>query len=129
MTPDQRWVKRVPSSWGKVDGEVAGQGLEGLAAVVVVGLDGSSVVVDRVVAAPQDPPVRGDPVVVELVAGVGEADRRVPADAGQLLGGQRFGRQDVVVDGDGPVPQPAQRGLGTRWSRVRRGGRGRLPLR
>ena len=41
--------------------------------LVVLGRDLAAEVVDRVVAAPQDPVVGGEPVVVELVAAVAEA--------------------------------------------------------
>ena len=90
-------------------GEVPGQGLEGLGPVVVTGVDRAAVVVDRVVPAPQDPAVRGEPVVVELVAGVGDPDARVPPQCRELLLGERLGRQHVVIDRHHPPGVAAQR--------------------
>jgi hypothetical protein len=62
-------------------GEMLGQRREDLRVVVVPVPDGSPEVVDRVVTAPQDPPVRRE----------------------------RLGDQDVVVDGHDPGARPAQR--------------------
>jgi hypothetical protein len=47
---------------------VPGEFGEGGRALVAVGPDVATVVIDRVVAAPQDAVVGGEPVVVELVA-------------------------------------------------------------
>jgi len=62
--------------------------------------DPVAVVVDRVVAAPQDPVVRAEPVVVELVRAVADALTVAPADLGELGVGQGLGHEYVVVDGD-----------------------------
>jgi hypothetical protein len=61
-------------------------------------------VVDRVVAAEQDPVVGAQTVVVELVRAVGEALAVLPADRVVLLRRQRLGHQRVVVDGHGHQP-------------------------
>ena len=55
-------------------------------------------VVDRVVAAPQDPVVGREPEVVELVVRVRQALAARPADRRALLRGQRLGHEHVVVD-------------------------------
>ncbi len=68
-----------------------------------------AVVVDRVVATPQDPPVRERPVVVELVPRVGHSLPVRPAQRSPLLGRQRLGDQDVVVDRHDVLAQPAHR--------------------
>ena len=54
-------------------------------------------VVEGVPTAPQDPVVRCESVVVELVARVREALAVGPADGGQSVASKRFGHQDVVV--------------------------------
>ena len=68
-----------------------------------------AVVVDGVVAAPQDPAVGERPVVVELVAGVGDPLPLRPAQRRPLRVGQRLGHQDVVVDRHDVLPQPPHR--------------------
>ena len=65
-------------------------------------------VVDGVVPAPEDPVVRGQPGVVELVGQVTEPLPVGPADRGELLGAQRLGHQHVVVDRHRQQPGPAQ---------------------
>ena len=71
MMPPQAWVNRSPSSCGEGLEEVLGQPQERLRVAVQPVVGAPAVVVDRVVAAPEDPPVVGHPVVVEQVAGVG----------------------------------------------------------
>ena len=67
--------------------------------------------VDGVVTAPQDPVVRGQPVVVELVAQVADALPVPPPDRGELRRAERLGHQHVVIDRHDVGPQPAhQRG-------------------
>ncbi len=55
--------------------------------------------VDRVVATPEDGVVLGEPVVVELIAGVGNAFATVPANARHLLVGEWLCDECVVIDG------------------------------
>ena len=88
--------------------EVLGQPGERGRVRIARGADAAAVVVDRVEATPQDPVVGGQPVVVELVPGVGEALPVPPSDAGQLGGRQRLGHQRVVVHRHEVVPEPAQ---------------------
>ena len=88
--------------------EVLGEGLEGLGALVVLLLDATAEVVDRVIPTPQDPSVPRRPEVVELVAEVGDPLPPAPADRGSLVGGQRLGGQRVVVDGHRHQPESAQ---------------------
>ena len=96
---------------GERHGEVFGQLDEGLVALLVLRLDLAAVVVDRVVATPENAVVVGQPVVVELVGRVADALPVVPADGGQLLGGERLGHQRVVVDRHEEVLQPPQQRL------------------
>jgi hypothetical protein len=108
--------------------EVLGEDPRGGRPLVVAGPDVPAVVVDRVVAAPQDPVVRGHPVVVELVGQVADPLPVPPADAAELARRQRLGDQDVVVHRHGVQPDPAdqaaervraQRGLAGGDRRVR----------
>ncbi len=80
--------------------EVPGELGVRLRAVVVLGTDPAAVRVDRVVAAPQDAVVGGEAEVVELVRRVAEALSVLPADRGELVGGERLRHQGVVVDRD-----------------------------
>jgi len=48
----------------------------------------------------EDAVVQGAPVVVELVARVGEAFAALPPDGAEVGGGERLGHEDVVVDGE-----------------------------
>ena len=63
----------------------------------------------------------GEPVVVELVAGVADPLSARPADRRQLVGGERLGHEHVVVHRDDVVPQPLQQ------RRVRVGAEEHLP--
>ena len=65
-------------------------------------------VVDRVVAAPQDPVVGREAEVVELVVRVRQALATGPADRAALVGRQRLRDEDVVVDGHERLREPAQ---------------------
>ena len=64
--------------------------------------------VDRVVAAEQDPAVVGAAVVVELVAHVADALAAGPPDRVPLRGRERLGDDDVVVDRHDVVREAAQ---------------------
>ena len=66
--------------------ELPGEQLEGRRPVVELAFEPAAEVVDGVVAAPQDPVVGRQPVVVELVAAVVDALAVAPADRRQLLG-------------------------------------------
>ncbi len=63
------------------------------------GPDAAAVVVDGVVASPQDAAVGRASVVVEAVGGVADALVPRPADGGPLLVAQRLGHEGLVVDG------------------------------
>src|SRR2546429_81970 len=76
--------------------EVLGQPGERGRVRVARGADAAAVVVDRVVAAPQDPVVGGQPVVVELVASVGQA-LPVPPSAARPLGRRQWLRYPTRV--------------------------------
>ena len=73
--------------------EVLGEHVVGLGPLLEGRVDPAAVVVDRVVPAPQDPVVAGEPVVVELVAAVADALRgpasrsrpAAPADSGSVI--------------------------------------------
>ena len=54
IAPNQRWVKRSPSSWGKVSRKWVASSAEGLVARLHRGRAATGEVVDRVVPAPQD---------------------------------------------------------------------------
>ena len=88
----------MPSSCGNVAAKFRARVWKVSGRSSCVRVDRAAVVVDRVVPAPEDPAVRGEPVVVELVAGVRDPDARVPPQCHELLLGQRLGRQHVVVD-------------------------------
>ena len=75
-----------------------GQQRERRGALVALRADAAAEVVDRVVAAPEDPVVVGLAVVVELVGEVGEALAPAPADRVALRRRQRLGDEHVVVD-------------------------------
>ncbi len=77
--------------------EVTGEGGVGLGVELVVALDLAAKVVNRVVAAPEDGPVLGQAVVVELIARVRDAFAPRPANALELLVGERLG-DDLVVE-------------------------------
>ena len=87
--------------------EVLGQPVERRRALVALGRHAAGEVVDRVVAAPEDPAVVGLAVVVEQVRDVGESLPAVPADRRALLRRQRLGHQHVVVDGHDVAPDRA----------------------
>ena len=108
MTPPHAWVKRSPSSCGKVAKKCSASTakVSGLALEPLVGA--AAEVVDGVVAAPEDAPVVGEPVVVEQVAGVGEPVPLGPADGRALLGRERLGDQGVVPHRHDVGRQPAQ---------------------
>ncbi len=87
----------------------------GLRALVAVRADVAAEAVDGLVAAPQDPVVGRQPVVVEPVAGVSDPLAVVPPDAPELLVGQRLGDERVVVDGRDVAPHRAhERRVGAR---------------
>ena len=60
--------------------EVLGEPAECVVVDLVLRIESAVAVVDRVVAAPEDPAVIGRPVVVELVAGIADSLAGVPAD-------------------------------------------------
>ena len=72
------------------------------------GIDPPGEVVVGVVAAEEHAVVQGPPVVVELVAGVGQPLPPAPADLRQLGRRQRLGHEHVVVDRQGEEGRPAQ---------------------
>ena len=84
----RRRVDRAAPAVGEVEAvelregpeELGLQLLEGRRAPVELRPDPAPEVVDGVVAAPQDPVVGGQPEVVELVVGVGQALAPLPAD-------------------------------------------------
>ena len=67
--------------------EVSAQRLERRGTLLERRVEPAGVVVDGVVAAPHDPVVAGQPVVVELVRAVADALPPCPADGTTLLGG------------------------------------------
>src|SRR4249919_1285942 len=71
--------------------------------------DRASEVIDRVVAAPEDPVVRGEAVVVELVARVADALTPPPSHGRELRGTEWFCHEDVVIDRDHLPAQAAQK--------------------
>ena len=90
--------------------EVLGERGERLVVVVVLGADRAAEAIHGVVAAPQDPLVGGQPVVVEPVAGVADPLPAPPPDRLPLGGRQRLGDHRVVVDrGDVAAQRPLQR--------------------
>ena len=99
-------VGQLPEGLGDVLGQDPVRG----APVGQRGVDPTAEVVDGVVPAPQDAVVGGEPVGVELVARVRDARPVAPAHGGQLLGGQRLRRQDVVVHRDRLEAQRASSG-------------------
>lgn len=82
----------------------------GLGAVVEGCVEASSVRIDRVVAAPEDAVVGGDPEVVELVGPVAEPLPPLPSDGAELVLGEGLGRQGVVVDGHRVQPHAPYQG-------------------
>ena len=123
MAPPHWWLNRSPSSWGNVSknwrasrSKVAGRWSR-------LAGDPPAEVVDRVVAAPEDPVVRGEPVVVELVAGVVDA---LPVAASRSRPAARPTAARSSARSRRPAPcasGPASRATGTRWCRGRRGRR------
>ncbi len=115
MAPPQTWENLTSSSCGNVWKKCDRQLGPRLRPALQVGRHLRTPVVDGVVAAPQDPVVGREPVVVELVGDVGQALAVGPADAGQLGRGERLGDQAVVVHGDHVLAQPLeQRPVGVR---------------
>ena len=98
IAPPQRYGKREAVQLRERPEELRLEPLEGLRPVVELRPDPAAEVVDRVVAAPQDPVVGGEPEVVELVVPVAQALAPLPADRRALVGRQRIGHEDVVVD-------------------------------
>jgi hypothetical protein len=78
--------------------DVPREEVERLRAAVEPVVDTVAEVVDRVVAAEQQPPVGGQAVVVEAVAAVGDPLPVLPAQRAAPVGAQRLGHEDVVVD-------------------------------
>ena len=86
--------------------------------VVELGADRAAVAVDGVVAAPQDPVVGCQPVVVELVGHVADAlAPRQPIDS-RLVGVERLGHERVVVDRRDIAADRRQQRRDRRWSRA-----------
>ena len=71
------------------------------------GADRAAVAVDRVVAAPQDPVVGGQPVVVKLVAQVADVPGARASRLVALRGIERLGDEHVVVDRRDVAPDRA----------------------
>src|SRR5580692_1462463 len=88
--------------------EVAGKLVEGPRALFELETDAIPEVVDGVVAAPENSRVRGEPVVVELVAAVADALPVCPADGRPLRAREWFGDEHIVVHRKGERPEPAQ---------------------
>ena len=87
-----------------------GQRRERLLVDVVAGINRTAVAVDGLVAAPEDPIVVGQSVIVEPVAGVADPLPVPPADLIELLTRERLADQHVVVDRDDVAAElPAQR--------------------
>ena len=80
IAPPHRCENRSPSSWGNVSKNWRARSSNVAGRWSYDGRTLPAEVVDRVVAAPQDPVVRGQPVVVELVGHVVEALSPAPAD-------------------------------------------------
>ena len=77
MAPPHWWLNRSPSSWGKVSKNWRGQQVERRRPVVELAGDPAAEVVDRVVAAPEDPVVAAS----AGSSGTGCRSRRCPAGA------------------------------------------------
>ena len=86
IAPPQRYGKREPVELRERPEELGLEPLERLRSSVELGPDAAAAVVDRVVAAPQDPVVGGQPEVVELVVRVRQALAPPPADRLALVG-------------------------------------------
>ena len=76
--------------------------------VVELGADRTAVPVDRVVPAPNDPRVGGEPVIVKLVAHVADALACGPSELVVHPLIERLGDQHVVVHGRDVAPERAQ---------------------
>ena len=86
--------------------------------LILLGTDPVAEVVDDVVAAPQDPVVGRQPVIVELIAEISQALPALPADGVLLLRREGFGDQDIVIDRHDVVAEPTQQvGEGVRGQR------------
>ena len=94
-------AKRQPLELGKGLEEVLGQLRMGLVALVVGVADPVVEVVGGVVAAPQNPIIGRQPVVVEHVRHIPQTLTLNPAHGGHLLSRERLGHQHMVVDRDG----------------------------
>ena len=105
------WLKRTPVELRERGEEVPAELGPRLRPALQLGRHPAPPVVDGVVAAPQDPVVLGEPVVVELVGDVGQALAVAPADRRQLRRRERLGHHAVVVDRHDVVAQPAQQRL------------------
>ena len=79
--------------------EVLCQSTEGLAIDIVLRPKPIAAVIDRVKSTPQNSPITRAAVIVELVASIVDSREVVPADVSMLLGSERLGHQDVVIDG------------------------------
>jgi hypothetical protein len=99
ITPPQRWGEANALQLREGLEEVARQQREGGGPLFQLSCDGVAVVVYGVIAAPQDPVVVGQPVVVKLVGGVEQALPATPAERRHSLRRQRLGHQHVVVHG------------------------------
>ena len=86
--------------------------------LILLGADPVAEVVDDVVSAPQDPVIGREPVIVKLIAEIGQALPALPADGVLLLRREGFGDQDIVVDRHDVVAEPTQQiGEGVRGQR------------
>ena len=77
MAPPHRWVNSKTSQLREGLEEVFGQCSEGGRSLIEFGIQAVAEVINRVVTAPQDPAVRRQPVVVELITRVTNADARI----------------------------------------------------
>ena len=107
--------------------EVACELVEGGAALLELDVDAVAEVVDGVVAAPENPRVGGQTVVVKLIAAVADALSMRPADRCQLRGRQWLGDEHVVVDGEDERTQPREQ-RPIRIGRQRHAARGDAPV-
>ena len=108
IAPPQRYGKCSPASWGNARKNCASSRSNVAGRASSSGATRLPEVVDGVVAAPQDPVVGGQPEVVELVVGIGQALAPYQPIAASLLGGQRLRHERVVVDRHEQRRQPPE---------------------